>query len=77
MATHGHRVSARFGLGELVQKAQGVRADVALFGHTHRPCKDMRDGVLCVNPGALCDGSYAILTLTEQQTDVLFRRCAF
>ncbi len=77
VATHGHRVSARLGLGELVQKAQGVRADVALFGHTHRRCSETRFGVLCVNPGALCDGSYAVLTLTKQRTDVLFCRCAF
>ena len=77
VATHGHRAAVRFGLGELVQKAQGVRADVALFGHTHRPCRETRGGVLCVNPGALCDGAYAVLTLTRQQTDVSFRRCAF
>ncbi len=77
IATHGHRVSARSGLGGLLQKAQGVRADVALFGHTHHPCSETRSGVRFVNPGALCDGSYAVMTLTKQQTEVSFRRCAF
>ena len=77
IATHGHRVAARYGLGDLLQKAQGVMADIALYGHTHRPNSETRAGVLFVNPGALCDGSYAILTLTKQQTDVAFRRCAF
>ncbi len=76
LATHGHRVSVRFGLGDLVQKAQAVRADVALYGHTHVPRSETRNGVLCVNPGALCDGCYAVLTLTKQQTDVSFHRCA-
>ena len=76
VATHGHRAGVRYGLRELLEKAAGVRADVALYGHTHRPGQETRDGVLFVNPGALCDGSYAILTLTKQQTDVSFRRCA-
>lgn len=77
VATHGHRVAARYGLRDLLEKAKGVRADVALYGHTHRPWQETRDGVLFVNPGALCDGAYAILTLEKQQTDVAFRRCAF
>ena len=48
IATHGHRAAVRYGLGDLLQKAQGVRADVALFGHTHRPQQETRGGVLFV-----------------------------
>jgi len=76
LATHGHRVSVRNGLGALLNKAAGVRADIALFGHTHRPQQETRAGVLFVNPGALCDGAYAVLTLTERQAEVSFCRCA-
>ena len=77
VATHGHRAAVRYGLHDLLEKAKGVRADLALYGHTHRPSQETRDGVLLVNPGALCDGAYAILTLTKQTADVTFRHCAF
>ncbi len=75
IVTHGHRVAVRVTLGELLEKAQGVRADVALYGHTHLQNTITRGGVLFVNPGALCDGAYAVLTLAQGQTDVSFRRC--
>ena len=77
LATHGHCVSVRRTLRVLAEKAKGVRADLALYGHTHRAAADTCEGVLCVNPGALCDGRYAVLTLTKQETDVSFCRCAF
>ena len=77
IATHGHRVSVRTSLADYLKKAQGVMADLALFGHTHRKTAETRSGVLFVNPGALCDGSYAVLDLTDTQRDVRFCRCAF
>ena len=75
IATHGHRVAVRRTLGELLEKAQAVRADVALYGHTHLQTTITRGGVLFVNPGALCVGAYEVLTLEQGQTDVSFRRC--
>lgn len=77
IATHGHRVSVRSTLTDYLAKAQGVLADIALYGHTHRQDRQMRAGVLFVNPGALCDGKYAVLTLTKTQADVAFCTCAF
>lgn len=77
IATHGHRVSVRTSLMDYLKKAQGVLADIALYGHTHRQDQQIRAGVLFVNPGALCDGKYAVLTLNETQADVQFCRCAF
>ena len=77
IATHGHRAAVRVSLRDLAEKAKSVRADVALYGHTHVPRREVRDGVLLLNPGALCDGAYAILTFSGQGTDVMFRRCAF
>ena len=41
-----------YGLHDLMEKAKGVRADLALYGHTHRPSQETRDGVLLVNPGS-------------------------
>ncbi len=77
IATHGHRVSVRSTLTDYLEKAQGVLTDIALYGHTHRQDQQTRSGVLFVNPGALCDGKYAVLTLTKTQTDVAFCTCAF
>jgi len=77
IATHGHRAAVRTTLTDYLQKAQGVMADLALYGHTHRKHAETRNGVLFVNPGALCDGSYAVLELTDTGTDVQFFRCAF
>ena len=75
IATHGHRVSVRSTLTAYLAKAQGVRADIALYGHTHRQNRETKQGVLFVNPGALCNGEYAVLELTKTQADVSFCRC--
>ena len=72
VATHGHRAAVRYTLHDLAAKAQSVRADIALFGHTHRQMQETVGGVLCVNPGALCSGQYAVLELTENEIHVRF-----
>ncbi|HSA96834.1 MAG TPA: metallophosphoesterase [Acidobacteriota bacterium] len=45
----------RFGLCHLDSLVPGLIAskafDVVIFGHTHRPLVELRDGVLLVNPG--------------------------
>jgi len=45
----------RFGLCHLDASAEGLAAskafDVVIFGHTHRPLVERRDGILLVNPG--------------------------
>lgn len=73
VATHGHRCAVRYSLQDLAQKALDVRADVALYGHTHIPRQDLTRGVLCVNPGALCDGCYAVLDFSKQNIEVTFK----
>lgn len=76
IATHGHRTAVRCTLRELAAKAQSVRADIALYGHTHQPHRETVDGVLCVNPGALCSGQYAVLHLTKEEIQVSFHHVA-
>lgn len=65
--THGDLYRVKNGLDRLVAKAAGIKAQVALFGHTHRPLIVKQDGVLLINPGTLmaaCDSkSYALLTV--------------
>ncbi len=66
--THGHIYWVKAGLDKLSERAAGLKAAVALFGHTHKPLILKQDGVLLVNPGTLMATSdaksYAILTVT-------------
>ena len=75
MACHGHKFNVRFSLRELLSSAQSVRANVALYGHTHKSglYNDPVTGICAVNPGALCEGKYAVLTRERGGFDVDFK----
>ena len=62
---HGHTQGVKTGVGLAVKAAQAVRADLLLFGHTHRKFCEDYDGLLAVNPGAAQDGCAALLTWEE------------
>ena len=53
-AVHGHRHDVKYdrGLDYLLRSALHEQADVVLFGHTHVPYCERREGVLLLNPGA-------------------------
>ena len=55
MLCHGHTLGVKSGLGILLREAQERGADVALFGHTHKPFVELRGGVLLFNPGSIGD----------------------
>ena len=63
LACHGHRYDVRFGLERLSYHAEERGADIALYGHTHEAAAEYVGKVLTVNPGALKNGRYAVLTL--------------
>ena len=68
MLTHGHIERVKNGLIPLAVEAHIKKVQVVLFGHTHRPEIDERDGILFVNPGTLAsfydrEGTYAVLTI--------------
>ena len=75
MACHGHKFNVRFSLRELLSSAESVRANVALYGHTHKSglYNDPVTGICAVNPGALCEGKYAVLTIERGGFDVDFK----
>ncbi len=52
LLVHGHRLGVKQGLQQLVAEALRRQADVAVFGHTHVPRLEERDGVLLLNPGS-------------------------
>ena len=75
MACHGHKFNVRFALRDLLTSAQSVRANVALYGHTHKSgmFNDPVTGICAINPGALCEGKYAVLTVEKGAFDVEFK----
>ena len=70
--THGHRYHVKNGLHELLYWANQFAADIIVFGHTHEPLVERRDGKLFINPGSAARpragsaASFVILTLTEE-----------
>ena len=64
--THGHIYQVKYGLETFIAAARDRHADIALFGHTHDPMTDYRDGLYLMNPGSLSgsDGTYGILDIT-------------
>lgn len=52
LLTHGHRYRVKLGLTQLLQRARELEADAVLFGHTHQPCLDCRNGIWLLNPGS-------------------------
>ena len=75
MSCHGHKFNVRFSLRDLLSSAQSVRANLALYGHTHKSgmYNDPVTGIIAINPGALCDGKYAVLTMAKGSFDVEFK----
>ncbi len=69
--THGHRYGVKHGTGQLWDTAQKNGAQVALFGHTHSPLSELRNGILLGNPGSLgqprgpAGPTYGLLTLDK------------
>jgi uncharacterized protein len=65
---HGDRFHVKSGLRRLEEAAAAAGASVVLFGHTHRPLVEMRNGTLFVNPGTLEESArertYAIVAVT-------------
>ena len=64
LVTHGHRYGVKSGLDTLASSAAAKGAQVACFGHTHKPFCEYRDGVLLINPGTCTlRGACALLTI--------------
>lgn len=79
---HGDQGRARTTHENAIAAFAGDRVDVILYGHSHQPKVDVRDGVLVANPGSPTDKrmqplySYGILTLDggRPRIDLLFFR---
>ena len=66
--THGHMYGVKYDLDTIADAAAARGAQVALFGHTHIPVAETRNGVFLFNPGSCgrCytgPDTYGVLTL--------------
>ena len=77
--THGHRYSVKWGNDKIIAKAESMKIDLFLFGHTHiAEYKDM-GGYAILNPGSISsprgeqDESYAMVEIKDGQIYVEIR----
>lgn len=71
--THGHGYYVSMDTRRLKQAARARGADIAMYGHTHRPDIDLEDGVKVINPGSLSyprqSGRQATYVIMEVNTE--------
>ncbi len=53
LLTHGHKYSVSVMYDILIEEAQKRGADIAIFGHTHKPLIQQDAGLYLINPGSL------------------------
>ena len=70
--THGHQYRIFLGDKAVLKEAKKRGAQILIYGHTHRPVAEYRDGILVMNPGSLifprqpgCRPSYIILEIAK------------
>ena len=51
--THGHRYCAHAGNEQLKSAGRRNKADIVLFGHTHRPTLEFDEDIIVANPGSM------------------------
>ena len=70
--THGHGYGVSMGTERLEDEARDRKADIVMFGHTHRPLIKQVEGLWVINPGSLTyprqEGhrpTYIVMTVEE------------
>ena len=65
LLTHGHAHGVKRDLHALSEAAIGLGCDYALYGHTHTPLIETRQGVTLINPGSIgYSGTYCYMVVT-------------
>ena len=73
LLTHGHYYYVSMGTQMLKSDAKARGFDIAMFGHTNRPCLEQAEGIVVLNPGSLSyprqegrNPSYMIMELDRE-----------
>ena len=68
--THGHAYYVSLDPEYVREEGKARKADIVMFGHTHRPFFEEKDGITVLNPGSLSfprqegrKGSYMIMEI--------------
>lgn len=74
LVTHGHYYGVSIDHYGIADEARSRGCDVALFGHTHKPVIEEKDGILVMNPGSLSyprqigrKPSYIVMNISENE----------
>lgn len=51
--THGHQYYVSMGTERIKQEALERKADIVMFGHTHKPIIDRGEDLITINPGSI------------------------
>jgi len=71
MLTHGHDYRAKYTLSLMLDEAKNNNCDIVCFGHTHKQKNEIINGILFLNPGALKNNNYMILSLNKNQNPIV------
>ena len=68
--THGHKFGVKYDFSRLLYYAMEKEAKAILFGHTHLPYMENKEGIWLINPGSAGEprdgeGTYAILRIYD------------
>lgn len=76
--THGHSYYVSLDPEHIREEGEARNVDIVMFGHTHKPYFDQREGIILLNPGSLSfprqegrKGSYMLLE-TDGQGELKF-----
>lgn len=50
--THGHNYYVSMGTARLKEEARLRKADIVMYGHTHKPDLEFDEDIIVINPGA-------------------------
>ncbi len=69
--SHGHKTFVKNGVETLWKRARKFRANIALFGHTHTPYYEYKNGIHLFNPGSISlphmgFPTYGIITIEDK-----------
>ena len=74
LLSHGHLWRVKQGYELAISEARKAKADILLFGHTHRAyCEQLADGLWVMNPGA-SRASYGTILLEQGQVQCFITR---
>ncbi|MDO4690086.1 MAG: metallophosphoesterase [Fusobacterium sp.] len=72
--THGHAYQVKNDLEKLKEETRKLKADIVIFGHTHREILEKYESFYLFNPGACQDGKYGFIIINEGRIDFYHRK---